>query len=177
MKKYSKYKETGIEWIGKIPEEWGVWKLSHLATIYSGGTPDKGNPKYWDNGIIPWIASGEVNQEDIIHPTTLISKEGFENSSAKWIPKDSLVLALAGQGKTKGMVAYLRIETTCNQSLSAIVPKKVNNRYLFYWLKSNYLNIRGLAGNEARDGLNLEMIKEIKVPITVQSEQTIIADY
>ncbi|MCL5674887.1 MAG: restriction endonuclease subunit S [Candidatus Omnitrophica bacterium] len=172
-----KMKDSGIDWIGKIPEGWDIWKIEHLARLYSGGTPDRSNESYWDNGEIPWIASGEVNQIDIIQPTSLISKEGFINSSAKWIPKNSLVIALAGQGKTKGMVAYLRIKTTGNQSLGVIVPIKVNSRYLFYWLKRNYFNIRGLAGEGIRDGLSLDMIKEIRVPMPPKSEQIQIAEY
>ncbi|MBN2251499.1 MAG: restriction endonuclease subunit S, partial [Candidatus Altiarchaeota archaeon] len=120
----AKMKDSGIEWVGEVPEGWEVWKLSHLARIYSGGTPDKAKEYYWENGDIPWISSGEVNQGDIINPTTHITKEAFHNSSAKWIPKDSLIMALAGQGKTKGTTAYLKIETTGNQSLAAIIPNK-----------------------------------------------------
>ena len=173
----AKMKDSGIEWIGEVPEGWEVWKLSHLAKIYSGGTPDRTKEYYWETGEIPWISSGEVNQEDIIKPTTYITKEAFYNSSAKWIPENSLILALAGQGKTKGTVAYLRIKTTGNQSLAAIVPNKINSRYLYYWLKRNYYNIRGLAGEGIRDGLNLDMIKQIKSPLPPKSEQLQISQY
>jgi type I restriction enzyme S subunit len=175
--KNSNLKSIKSQWMDQIPNNWKIWKLGHLARLYSGGTPDRSNESYWDNGEIPWVSSGEVNQIDITQPTTFISKEGYVNSSAKWIPKDSLVIALAGQGKTKGMVAYLRIKTTGNQSLGVIVPLKVNSRYLFYWLKRNYLNIRGMAGEGIRDGLSLDMLKEIRVPLPPKSEQIQIADF
>ncbi|MDP3007467.1 MAG: restriction endonuclease subunit S [Methylococcales bacterium] len=139
MKKYPEYKASGVEWLGDIPNDWSISRLKMFSKIYSGGTPDKNNKSYWENGSIPWIASGEVNQDIIKTPTTLITEEAFINSSAKWIPKNAIVIALAGQGKTKGTVAILDIEVTCNQSLAAIVIKNINYKYLFYWLKSKNL--------------------------------------
>ena len=80
-------------------------------------------------------------------------------------------MALAGQGKTKGMVAQLGIRTTCNQSMAAIVPQKLLPRYLYYWLKNNYKNLRGLVGDDQREGLNLNTIGSISVPILPEVEQ------
>src|SRR5690554_6226098 len=113
-----KMKDSGVEWIGEIPEHWEVCHLKWLSKIYAGGTPDKANMSYWRNGTIPWIASGEVNQDIVTRPTTYITELGFKNSSARWIKRDSLIVALAGQGKTKGMVAYIDFDTTGNQSLA-----------------------------------------------------------
>ena len=140
LEKYSFYKDSGVEWLGEIPEDWTKVKLKWISKIYAGGTPDKDNLKYWENGNIPWIASGEVNQGIVTKPTTNITEIGFKNSSARWIPKDSLIVALAGQGKTKGMVAYLAIDTTGNQSLSAVIPnkKKISFKYLYNFIKSAY---------------------------------------
>ncbi len=96
----------------------------------------------------------------------------------KWIPKGSLVIALAGQGKTKGMTAQTKIETTCNQSMAAIcIDKKWNVRYILWWLTSQYGNIRGLAGDEQRDGLNLEMVGSIPCPLPSNAEQQSIASF
>ncbi len=86
-------------------------------------------------------------------------------------------MALAGQGKTKGMVAQLAIDATCNQSLAAIVPTQVQSRYLFWWLEANYRNIRGLAADELRDGLNLDMVGGIDCPIPSKREQIEIARF
>ena len=127
---------------------------------------------------IPWLNSGEVNQWVINKPSAFITEEAFRNSSAKWIPKDALVMALAGQGKTKGMVAQLGIESTCNQSMAAIVPaRKVNPRFLLWWLSANYETIRNLAGGEQRDGLNLEIVGDIPCPNPAPEVQLAIADY
>ena len=173
-----KMKDSGVEWLGEVPEHWNSVCLKWIAKIYSGGTPDKTNLSYWEEGTIPWISSGEVNQFFITEPTTYITQEAYEKSSAKWIPKNALVMALAGQGKTKGMVAQLGIMTTCNQSMAAIVlSENVSERFIFWWLTSNYEKIRNLAGGDLRDGLNLDIIGSIVCPYFLLSEQQQIANY
>lgn len=175
---YKNYKPSPISWVDQMPEHWHAAALRWLSRRYAGGTPDKGNDAYWEGGDIPWINSGAVNDGYITQPSELITREGFANSSAKWIPKGALVIALAGQGKTKGMVAQLGITTTCNQSMAAVVPdRRFDPRYLYWWLTSNYQNIRNLAGGEARDGLNLDMLGSIPCPVPPLQEQQTIAWY
>lgn len=165
-------KDSGIEWLDIIPEHWNIIKLKWFSKIYSGGTPDKNNEDFWEDGTIPWTNSGTVNQGYITTPSQYITKEAFQSSSAKWIPKGALVMALAGQGKTKGMVAQLGIKTTCNQSMAAIIPDdRANPRYILYWLMINYQNIRNLGGGNQRDGLNLVMLGNIQCPIPPFEEQ------
>ncbi|WP_235859174.1 restriction endonuclease subunit S [[Pantoea] beijingensis] len=154
-----------MEWCTVLPLGWKRTNLRWLSSIYAGGTPSKNVIDYWENGTVPWINSGAVNQSYVTEPSTFISKSAFENSSAKWIPKEALVVALAGQGKTKGMVAQLGINTTCNQSMAAIVfYEKKLSRYIYWWLTSNYQNIRNMAGGDLRDGLNLELLGDIQCP-------------
>lgn len=173
-----KMKDSGIEWLGEIPEHWSFVSLKWIARIYSGGTPSRNNSEYWVDGTIPWLNSGTVNQGDITEPSEFITEEALINSSAKWIPEKALVIALAGQGKTKGMVAQVQFKTTCNQSLGVIVPnEKINNRFLMYWLRDNYQNIRNLGGGDKRDGINLEMIGGIPLPLPEYNEQTKIVQY
>ena len=147
LPRYSEYKPSGVEWLGEVPGHWDSTGLRWLSTRYSGGTPDKTNLDYWADGTIPWLNSGEVNQSLVTEPSTYITEDAFQNSSAKWIPQGALVMALAGQGKTKGMVAQLGIPATCNQSMAAIIPTQEQDaRFLFWWLTSNYQNIRNMAG-------------------------------
>lgn len=175
---YSEYKPSPMAWLDQLPSHWNSASLRWMSRRYAGGTPDKGNEAYWEDGDIPWINSGAVNDGYITQPSELITREGFANSSAKWIPKDALVMALAGQGKTKGMVAQLGIAMTCNQSMAAIIPDhQFVPRYLYYWLTANYQNIRNLAGGEARDGLNLEMLGSIPCPVPPVTEQQSIARF
>jgi type I restriction enzyme S subunit len=174
---YSVYKDSGVELIGDIPEHWDSVSLRWISKRYSGGTPDKSNDDYWHEGTIPWLNSGAVNQQVITEPSTHITEEAFKNSSAKWIPENSVLIALAGQGKTKGMVGYTTFQTTCNQSMAAIVFEDYNPKFMFWWLTSQYKNIRGLASDDGRDGLNLEMIGSIPCPIFDKKEQEQIANY
>lgn len=173
-----KLKDSGIEWLGDIPEHWDAVSLKWVSNIYSGGTPSKNKPEYWINGTIPWLNSGTVNQWDITEPSEYITEKALNNSSAKWIPEKAILMALAGQGKTKGMVAQVQFKCTCNQSMGIIIPNnKIDNRFLLYWLKRNYQNIRNLGGGDKRDGINLEMIGGIPLPIFKVSEQTEIVQH
>ncbi|SHF71692.1 type I restriction enzyme, S subunit [Kaistia soli DSM 19436] len=178
LPKYESYKDSGVEWLGEVPSHWSTAGLRWLAVRYSGGTPDKGNPSYWSDGDIPWLNSGSVNQPLISKPSAYITEEAFSNSSAKWIPEGALLMALAGQGKTKATVAQLGFRSTCNQSMAAIVPgNKITARFLYWWLTSNYENIRNLSGGDLRDGLNLELLGSIPCPITEIREQTAIVAF
>lgn len=146
--------------------------------MYAGGTPNRDEQAYWDDGTIPWLNSGEVNQWLVNEPSEFISQKGFESSSARWIPRGALVIALAGQGKTKGMVARLAINTTSNQSMAAIVPdERLSAPFLHWWLHANYDVIRNLAGGEQRDGLNLEIVGNIFAPLPPTQVQRLIGDF
>ncbi|MDI9719850.1 restriction endonuclease subunit S [Acinetobacter junii] len=177
FKQYPSYKPSGVEWLGDVPEHWDSCNLKFISKIYAGGTPDRNRLDYWVKGEIPWINSGAVNQVIIKEPSEYITELGLKNSSAKYIPVNSLVMALAGQGKTKGMVAYTSIETTCNQSMAAIVPKNYHYKFLYYWLDSNYQNIRNLTGGDNRDGLNLAVLSNIPCPKISIVEQTQIVSF
>ena len=166
-----------MEWLGDVPEHWDSCNLKFISKIYAGGTPDRNRLDYWVKGEIPWINSGAVNQVIIKEPSEYITELGLKNSSAKYIPVNSLVMALAGQGKTKGMVAYTSIETTYNQSMAAIVPKNYHYKFLYYWLDSNYQNIRNLTGGDNRDGLNLAVLSNIPCPKISIVEQTQIVSF
>src|SRR5574344_2685547 len=114
----TKYKQTEV---GIIPADWDVTSIENTCNCYAGATPSTSNPNYWAGGNIPWMSSGEVNYRRIYATECHITKLGFDNSSTKWVPKHSVVMALAGQGKTRGMVAINEIELCTNQSLCAIV--------------------------------------------------------
>jgi type I restriction enzyme S subunit len=173
---YPKYKPSGVEWLGDVPEHWTQIALRRTSTRYAGGTPDRSNDSYWDEGTIPWINSGAVNQGLITEPSAFITEEAYRNSSARWVAKGALVMALAGQGKTKGMVAQIGIATTCNQSMAAICPTPPTEaRYLYWLLVSQYEHIRNMAGGEARDGLNLEILGSIPCLKVLPAEQQAIA--
>lgn len=166
-------------WLDDIPSTWEESKIIHFARLLTGGTPDRQNPDFWENGHIPWLASGEVNQGLISRPTAFITEAALHSSNAKLLPVRSVVIALAGQGKTKGMVARLGIEATCNQSLAAFVSdeRRLDSNYLYYYLASNYRNIRALVGDDLRDGLSLGHLSFLRTPLPPIAEQRVIANF
>lgn len=168
-------KDSGIDWLGKIPRHWSSVSLKWISKRFSGGTPDKSKAEYWLDGDIPWFNSGIVNDFYISQPSNFITEEGFLNSSAKYFPPNSLLMALAGQGKTKGMVGLSKIKATCNQSLAVVIINENEPRYYLWWLHSKYLQIRGLSSQDGRDGLNLEMLGSIPCPLPPVEEQVQIA--
>lgn len=174
-----KMKDSGIERIGEIPELWDATKIIYYSKLLTGGTPDKDNSLYWENGHINWMASGEVNKEFVYEVNSKITELGMRNSAAKVLPVNSVMMALNGQGKTKGKVAVLKTETTCNQSLAAFVcnEDKLHYLYLYYYLKSKYKEIRGLVGDGLRDGISLGLLKSLRMPLPTVKEQQEIANY
>lgn len=159
------FKEGEVEWktLGEVTEK-----------IYSGGTPKTSISEYWDNGTIPWMSSGEVNLETIYKTEKYISESGLKNSSAKFVPKNSIVIALAGQGKTRGKVARTRINLTTNQSLASLIfdDKIINPDYVYHFLRTQYENLRQISsGGGTRGGLNLSMISSYKLPVPSLEKQ------
>ena len=174
---YEKYQLSRLEWLDVIPHHWDVARLRLLSNRYSGGTPSKDNLAYWQEGTIPWLNSGSVNQGTITKPSAYITELGLKESSAKWVPEKAIIIALAGQGKTKGTAAYATFKTTCNQSMGVVVFERDHPRFMYWWLVSQYKNIRGMASDDARDGLNLEMLGVIPCPLPGMQEQQKIATF
>ena len=140
------------------PAEYVVKNLGDLSECYAGATPSTKVKEYWDNGTIPWMSSGEVHMGHVTETESKITESGYKHASTKMVPVHSVVIALAGQGKTRGTVAITEIPLCTNQSLCAIVPSKdIHYEYLYHNLKGRYLELRGMAGDvNGRGGLNLK---------------------
>lgn len=158
--------------------EWEERRIDSFANCYAGATPSTKVAVYWQNGSIPWMSSGEVNNREIYETEKKISELGYEKSSTKMIEPNTVVIALAGQGKTRGMVAITRISVCTNQSLCAIKTNDmVNDDYLYQYLITQYDNLRRISsGDGTRGGLNLQLVGEYKVFLPVLPEQRKIAD-
>ena len=175
-RQYEYYRNKLLAYEGNEVE----WKmLGEVAIkIYSGGTPKTGESEYWEKGTIPWMSSGEVNLGTIYQTEKFITEEGLANSSAKFVPVDSLVIALAGQGKTRGKVARIKIKLTTNQSLAALTfdSNKVSSDYVYHYMVTQYEKLRQISsGSGTRGGLNLQMISNFPIPLPPFSEQQRIA--
>ena len=153
--------------------DWERKKLGDVAKITPGGTPSKNISNYWYPKEIPWLSSGEINKEIIFSTDGMISKKGFNNSSAKWIKQDSVLIALAGQGKTRGKVAINRIPLTTNQSIAGIEPSnEVYYKFLYHQLTKDYLKLRLISsGDGSRGGLNKKLLNDYAVNLSSIDEQ------
>jgi type I restriction enzyme, S subunit len=150
-------------------------RLGDAFKIRTGGTPSRANPEFW-GGRVPWVKTGEVKYEDIYDTEEKITELGYENSAAKLIPKDSVLMALYGQGPTLGRVAQLRVEATVNQACAAIFPSPdFNMRYLYYYLARQYANIRRLARGASQPNINALIVKDFIVPAPTLNEQNAVA--
>jgi len=120
-------------------------KIGDLCNLYSGGTPSTKCSEYW-GGNFPWLSSAVSNQDFIYSSEITITQEGIDNSATRLAKKNSVLIATAGEGKTRGQVSYLEIDAYINQSLISIVPKKdITALYLYYYLKNSYGRIRKLS--------------------------------
>jgi len=164
---------------GKVFGAWEEKKISDISSCFAGGTPDTKKGEYWENGTIPWMSSGEIHKKRVYDVESRITKLGYKNSSAKMTPVNSVLVALAGQGKTRGTVAITKIELCTNQSIGIIVcNNSILADYLYHNLDSRYEELRRLSsGDGLRGGLNLRLIKSIKVPVPPLLEQKKIAEF
>ena len=140
--------------------------IGSFADCVAGATPKTTDPTFWD-GDIPWMSSGEANKGTVYSTDRFITKAGYDSCSTKMVPPGAVVIALAGQGKTRGTVARTRIELCTNQSLCSILPQEcVNSDFLYHFLAGEYDNLRAVSsGDGTRGGLNLKMIRAYKVPV------------
>jgi restriction endonuclease S subunit len=163
----------------KIDPEWPLKTIGETCALMTGATPSSTVKEYYENGTINWLVSGDIHKGEIYECAKKITQKGLENSNTRLLPANSVLIALNGQGKTRGTVALLRIEATCNQSIIAINPNDHNSlmpEFLYYQLKARYQEIRDITGDNQRSGLNMPIIRNIMITIpTLSIQQEIVA--
>jgi type I restriction enzyme S subunit len=166
------YKQTEV---GMIPEEWEVKPLGELASVSSGGTPSRSNSQYWD-GNIPWVTTSEVDFYTITQAEQFITPEGLKNSAAKLLSPGTLLIALYGQGKTRGKIGILGIEAATNQACAAIsLGRGVFPEFIFHFLASQYESIRKLSNIGNQENLSGTLVRSIRILCPPLPEQRAIA--
>lgn len=158
---------------GLVPEGWIVEKLGDSHTVQTGATPSRSNPRYWDTGTIPWVKTAEVSYATITETSEHVTPAALEETNIKLLPPDTLLLAMYGQGVTRGKVAKLGIHATCNQACAAIrCPSgAVNPDYLYFFLEWQYESIRGRAHGGQQQNLSLDIVRTIPVAYPCDAEE------
>ncbi|SMY34186.1 Type-1 restriction enzyme EcoKI specificity protein [Photobacterium malacitanum] len=158
--------------VGVIPSSWKEIVVQDFADIRLGSTPSRHESKFW-NGDIPWVSSGEVANGVIVDTAEKITQAGFDNSSTSIIPKRSLLMAIIGQGKTRGQTALLGVDACTNQNVAAFVFNEdfIIPEYVWLWAQSKYESHRQGGHGGAQPALNGKKVRSFAFPLPPTKEQ------
>ncbi|HZK67959.1 MAG TPA: restriction endonuclease subunit S [Paludibacter sp.] len=159
---------------GELPKGWKWVKIEDIATVGTGATPLKGNNKYYNDGKVAWVTSGALNDEFVREATDYVTELALKETNLSVYPKHTLLLAMYGEGKTRGKCSELLIEATTNQAIAAIHFKNHDitvKPFLKYFLLKNYNDIRMLSSGGVQPNLNLGIVKKTLLPFPTIEEQ------
>ncbi len=147
----------------EIPKGWKLKSVKDFsAEMKSGSTPSRDENEYWNSNDYPWLKTGELKNSVIIDAEEYISQKGLNESSAKLLPVNSVLIAMYGEGKTKGQVGYLKIEAATNQACCAIIcENEIKATFLYYHLRINRDEIVSIAIGGAQPNLSKNIIEEL----------------
>jgi type I restriction enzyme S subunit len=160
--------------IGPVPGTWTESRLGNIARFSSGGTPSREVPEYWDGGTIPWVKTTEINYGNISDTDERITQAGLDNSSAKIFLPGTLLMAMYGQGVTRGRLGILGIAAATNQACAAIMPfseEEISTNFLYYFLEFHYEHLRQRGHGANQTNLSMTLLKEFPVYYPKQPEQ------
>ena len=167
--------DSGIPWIGEIPAHWEVWKLGHFASVGNGSTPSRGNAAYWIPGKIPWLNSSVVNQYEVTEANQFVTELALRECHLPLVRSGSVLVAITGQGKTRGQAVVLSFDATINQHLAYITPNRslLAPWFLRWTLLSVYEFLRSISDDAGgtKGALTCEDVANIRVPVPPIDEQ------
>lgn len=170
-----------VDWRGNdesaddgFPRGWEQKTLDSIFTVKTGGTPSRQIPAYFEKGTIRWIKTSEVQNGDIIQTEEFITERATRESNAKVFPTGTLLVAMYGEGKTRGQIGRLTFPAATNQACAALINTSLpqtTNRYVFYYLLSQYYALRAQSVGGNQPNLNLGIVKGWNVPVPPLPEQ------
>ena len=163
---------------GKVPRDWKHSTLGGVAKFQTGGTPSRNEPRYWENGDIPWVKTAEIDYRVIDVTQEKITRLGLESSSTKVFPAGTLLVAMYGQGVTRGRAGILGIDAATNQACAAITPHDENEiltRFVYFFLQYQYEALRQMGHGANQRNLNMALLRGFPIAYPPLSEQRRIA--
>jgi type I restriction enzyme S subunit len=157
-----------------LPSSWRLVRLGSLFEVTTGATPLRKNPAYYDSGTIPWVTSGAVNAGRITTPAEMITQLALEETNVKLFPKGTLLVAMYGEGQTRGRVAELAIEASTNQAVAAILfdrEQAALKPFVRLFFEDSYQRVRARSAGGVQPNLNLGLIKDTMLPLPPPEEQ------
>ena len=174
-----KLKDSGVEWIGKIPEHWYLTQIKNVAQTTSGGTPQSGNIKEYYNGNIPWVRTTDLNHGELYDVPEKITDKALRDTACKIVPKNTVCVAMYGGSGTIGKCSILRFSATVNQALCAIIPsEKLDSEFLFDYIKfcRPYWMINA-KGSRVDPNISQYEVRKMCITLPPLSEQIDISEY
>ncbi len=158
-----------------LPENWAYHKLGEIYEVYIGSTPSRKMPSYW-NGNINWVSSGEVAFKNIIKTEETITEDGLNNASTNVHPVGTVMLAMIGEGKTRGQSAILEIEACHNQNTAALRVNQncLSSKLLYNFFYYTYQETRRIGSGNNQKALNKNRISNMLMPLMSFEEQKVI---
>jgi type I restriction enzyme, S subunit len=173
----SKYREPpgpDTENLPELPEDWNWVSVEQLADVGTGATPLRGRPDYYENGTIPWVTSGALNRLLVTKAREYITAKALSETNVKIFPSGSLLIAMYGEGKTRGKVAELGIDAATNQACAALIfdsTSMTSQPYVKQFMLSRYLEIRRSSAGGVQPNLNLSIVRRTPVALPPLEEQ------
>jgi len=161
----------------ELPKGWTWSKLGHAFFVHLGATPRRSREDFW-GGDIAWASSSEINQREITYTEETITEAGLEDTSTQVLPPGTLMLGMIGQGRTRGMVAELKIPAATSQNSAAIEVAhcSVPPKWVYYYLEAQYHELRRMGSGNNQKALNKGIVQEIPIPLPPLAEQKQIVD-
>ncbi|MFS1523943.1 restriction endonuclease subunit S [Microbulbifer sp. 2304DJ12-6] len=162
---------------GKEIDEWKPTTIGAIAEVATGKTPKRTNVRYWENGDTPWLTSASTGNLFTHKADQFVTSIAIQECTLKIFPEGTLLLAMYGEGKTRGQVTETKIPATCNQACAAIILNKrhINKKFIKIRLQENYEEIRNVAAGGTQPNLNLKKVRDISVALPPYEEQEEIA--
>jgi type I restriction enzyme S subunit len=173
-------KDSGIEWLGQIPAHWIVTRIGYYARVGNGSTPNRSNEDYWTNGEIPWLNSSKVNEGYIYEAEQFITSLAIKECHLPIVKVNSILMAITGEGKTRGTTALLKVNATINQHLAYIElnSNQVDPEYLHLYFKAQYFRIRhdSAGWGSTKAAITCDDVRKYIFPLPpIEEQQEIIA--
>lgn len=174
-------RDSGISWLGKIPAHWDIWKLGHCASVGNGSTPSRSNVAYWAEGKIPWLNSSVVNQYEVTQADQFVTEIALRDCHLPLVKSGSVLIAITGQGKTRGQAVVLSIDATVNQHIAYISPDslRLSPWFLRWVFAAAYEFLRSISDDigGTKGALTCEDVANFRMPVPPIDEQAGIVSY
>jgi len=168
-------KDSGVEWLGEIPAQWEVVRLGRLAAIGNGSTPRRENAGYWLDGQHAWLTSSKINEENIAVADEFVTDLALRECHLPIVPAGSVLVAITGEGQTRGRAALLQIRATISQHLAFVYPRdpRLDSTFLWRAFQSQYewLRMESSGGGSTRAALTCDYLRSVRIAVPPLSEQ------